>query len=96
MKNSVKNSLSKLQIEGEVQDDATVIENEVLTFFNALFNGYHDSNLVNTGMPFRPDYTHLGKFLDPLTKLQVMPDQVRLLYVIVLKLLGSDLERIVL
>ena len=69
MKNSVKNSLFNLKIEGEVQNDPSLIENEVVTFFNALFNGYHDSNLINTGMPFCPDFSHLSMFLDPLEKL---------------------------
>ena len=69
MKNSDKNSLSKLEIEGKVEDDCSLVENQVLTFFRALFNGYHDRNLTNTGIPFVSDNTNLPKFLDNLEKL---------------------------
>ena len=66
MKNAEKNSLSKLKIEGQVEGDNGLIENEVIRFFNALFNGYHNSNLVNTGRPFVPDFSNLDQFLDGL------------------------------
>ena len=56
MKNSKSNSLNKLKIKGEVVSDPKAIEEEVVKFFNALFNGHHDTNLVDTGAPFIPNY----------------------------------------
>ena len=59
MKNASKNALSKLKVDGEVETNAELIEEEVVTFFKALFNGYHDVNLLNTGTPFAPNNTNL-------------------------------------
>ena len=73
-KNNQKNSLKKLKINGAVVEDATVIEAEVTKFFHALFNGYHDTNLVNTGIPFVPDFSSLDSYLSGLGSL---PDLVR-------------------
>ena len=69
MRNSAKNSLTKLKVEGIVEEDPDLIESEVLTFFNALFNGYHNTNLINTGSSFVPDYTNVGIFLESLEAL---------------------------
>ena len=58
-----------MKIEGKVEEDLNLIENEVTTFFKALFNGYHDRNLINTGMSFVPDLSSLPAFLNNLEKL---------------------------
>ena len=58
-----KNSSESLKINGEVINDESKIEAEVLKFFGALFNGHHDRNGEDTGQPFVPDYTDLPDFL---------------------------------
>ena len=55
-----KNNLSKLKIDGVIVSDKKKIEEKVVHFFTALFNGHHDVNLVDTGVPFIPDHTHLS------------------------------------
>ena len=72
MKNSKKNSLNKLKIDGVVESDAKVIEDKVVHFFNALFNGHHDAKLVDTGVPFVPDYSGLDSYLDGIGSLPDM------------------------
>jgi len=48
-------------------EDQTVTESEVVVaFFNVLFNGYHDINLVDTDSPFCPDFSNLDTYLDAL------------------------------
>ena len=74
LKNSKKNSLNKLKINGVVVDDANVIETEVKQFFNSLFNGYHDTTLVDTGASFVPNFSGLDSYLDGLGSL---PDVAR-------------------
>ena len=69
MKNGKKNSLTELKIDGKVEKDAKVIEENVVEFFNALLNGHHDSNLQNTGAPFQPDYSGLDSYLQGLGSL---------------------------
>ena len=69
VKNAKKCNLNKLKIGGNIVRDRNMVEEEVKTFFNALFNGYHDRNLQNTGSSFSPDFTHLGDFLSGLGKL---------------------------
>ena len=69
MKNACKNSLSKLKIDGEEETDKQLIENEVLAFFKALFNGHHNSDLINTGTSFQPNFSHISEFLSVLEKL---------------------------
>ena len=69
MKNASKNTLSKLKVDGEVETNAELIEEEVVTFFKALFNGYHNVNLFNTGTPFVPNNTNLPEFLNGLGRL---------------------------
>ena len=73
-KNNKKNSLKKLEINDAVVDDEKKIEAEVTKFFHALFNGYHDTSLVDTGSPFVPDYLGLDSYLNGLGSL---PDFVR-------------------
>ena len=71
MKYSKKNSLNKLKIGGVVVSEAKVIEDVVVKFFDALLNGHHDTNLLDTGTPFVPDYSGLDSFL---SGLEVLPD----------------------
>ena len=48
------------------QTDNATIENTVVEFFSALFNGHHDTSLNDTGCPFTPNNTFLHEFLDNL------------------------------
>ena len=74
MKNGKKNSLSELKIEDEVTSDSEKIEEEIVNYFHALFNGHHNASLVNTGEPFVPDNTGLGSYL---TGLGSLPDSAK-------------------
>ena len=64
-----KNNLGKLKIGGVIVTDKKKIEEEVVKFFTALFNGHHDVNLVDTGVPFVPDHACLDEFLVGLGRL---------------------------
>ena len=64
-----KNCLPKMRINDQITDDKIAIEEEVTNYFNALFNGHHDSGLVNTGTPFVPDDLYLSDLLDGLSSL---------------------------
>ena len=72
-KNS-KNNISSLKIGGRVIKDKLLIEKEVLEYFGALFNGHHNTDLVDTGKPFVPNEQFLGEFLVGLGRL---PDAER-------------------
>ena len=37
---------------------------DVSSFFFALFNGFHDTSLANSGKPFAPGNSHLDQFLN--------------------------------
>ena len=58
-----------MKIDGKICDDKKKIEEEVLKYFGALFNGHHDRNLVDRGEPFVPDNSKLPDFLAGLGKL---------------------------
>ena len=73
-KNS-SNNMSSLKIGGQVVQDKSVIEDEVINFFGALFNGHHNSNLVDTGQAFVPDNSHLSDFLDSLSSMDDMSSE---------------------
>ena len=60
---------SGLKIGGSIVTDKEEIEEEVVSFFNALFNGHHSSDLINTGTPFVPDWSNLDILLDGLGKI---------------------------
>ena len=62
-KNFSKNNLSSLKIDKKVISDKATIEAAVLDYFGALFNGHHDRNGVDSGQPFKPDYSGLPDFL---------------------------------
>ena len=68
-KNFVKNNHGILKINDDICDNQKKIEDEILKYFGALFNGHHDRDLFDTGTPFVPDNTHLDEFLSDLGKL---------------------------
>ena len=68
LKNS-KNNLSSLRIDDKIVKDDGIIEERVVGFFGALFNGHHNADLVDTGVPFVPDNQHLGELLEGLGSL---------------------------
>ena len=53
----------------EVTDDIAKIEELTVSFYDALFNGRHDKNLVDTGAPFQPSDRYLEQFLSQLSSL---------------------------
>ena len=73
VKNNQRNSLSKLKVCNSVTDDQQAIEQEVLGFFRALFNGHHNTDLIDTGSPFVPDFSNLSSYLDEVSSL---PDEI--------------------
>ena len=64
-----KNDILKLKVGNQTVTDRKVIEREVVNFFGALFNGHHDSSLVDTGSPFVADDSDLNNFLQDLASL---------------------------
>ena len=52
-----------------VMSRSAKIEEETVKFYEALFNGRHDKNLVDTGQPFQPSDEYLEDFLDTLSTL---------------------------
>ena len=55
-KNFNKCSLKSLKINNQITSDKTKIEEEVLKYFGALFNGHHDRHGDDAGQPFSPDF----------------------------------------
>ena len=74
MINAKNNSLNSLKINANVESNQEVIEEEVTNFFHALFNGYHDENIQNTGRTFQANNSDIDIFLRDLASL---PDSVR-------------------
>ena len=74
----MENKLDSLKIGHNVTDDKKLIEAKVLQYFGALFNGHHDSNLVDTRHPLVPDNSHLNDFLTGLGRLS-LDSQTRLI-----------------
>jgi len=66
---SISSNISSLKIGGQTVTRKEPIEDEVINFFGALLNGYHNSNLDNTGVSFAPDNTFLGDFLEGLSSM---------------------------
>ena len=64
-----KNVNSGLKINGTVITDKSRIEEEIILFFNALFNGHHGLDLKDTGLPFSPDWTNLDALLEGVGKI---------------------------
>ena len=57
--NAKRNSIEKLKVNDVITVDPEQIEQEVVSFFNALFNGHHDANLSDTGSPFVPNFSNV-------------------------------------
>ena len=49
-----------------ITSDKKIIKSKVYAYFNALFNGFHDTNMNNTGKSFVPNNSDLSYFLDRL------------------------------
>ena len=64
-----KNRVSSLKVAGNVVKEKNIIEKIVLDYFGALLNGHHNVDLVDTGIPFVPDNSNLGEFLEGLGQL---------------------------
>ena len=69
LKQAKENNLSKLKVNGVESENHDEIEQEVLGFYKALFNGHHRSvgdslKPQDTGQPFQEDLTYLDQFLD--------------------------------
>ena len=69
VKNAKNNNINSLKINDVAVSNQEIIEEEVTKFFHALFNGYHDENLENTGKSFQADYRDLYFFLNDLATL---------------------------
>ena len=74
MKNAAKNKINSLKIGNRVSEDEVAIEEEIVKFFKALFNGHHNTSLEDTGEPFKADDSELNYFLQDLSAL---PDDER-------------------
>ena len=61
---SDKNNIKALKINGIIEKNVSIIEQTITSFFEALFNGFHNRDLVNIGSSFMPDYSHLDEFLN--------------------------------
>ena len=64
-----KRAISRLLINGKTESDSNCINEEVIRYFHALFNGHHDCNLLDTGVPFVPDNNHLPEMLQYLSQM---------------------------
>ena len=58
-----------MKINGNIESDPGIIEENVVKFFHSLFNGHHDASLNDTGTPFVPDNSGLDNFLNGLDSL---------------------------
>ena len=64
---NTRNNIQKLKREDIVLSDPHVIEEEVIKYFEALFNGYHDTSLRSRGFPFVPDNSNISDLLSDLS-----------------------------
>ena len=72
MKKAGSNHLKKMKYRDnlgnvKVTTDPQKIADETINFYEALFNGRHDKNLVDTGVAFQPSGEYLDEFLDTLS-----------------------------
>ena len=63
VKNAPKNNIKSLKLGNIVSEDGATIKEGVTKFFEALFNGHHDTNMKDTGEPFKADNSDLDYFL---------------------------------
>ena len=68
--NNKRSNLSKLKINGSIVQEKDTIEKEVLKFYGAHFNGYHNSDLLITDLSFFPKNDFLSEFMQDLTELE--------------------------
>ncbi len=69
------NSPLHLKKDGRTISDPGEVEKEVVSYFEALFQGRHAATVsatepVDSGCPFKPNYKHLPSFLSDLSQLQ--------------------------
>ena len=64
-----KNVATGMKINKQIVTDKKIIEEEVVNFFTALFNGHHGKDLKDTGVPFVPDWSGLNPFLEDLGRI---------------------------
>ena len=60
---NAKNDINKLKVGNSIVEDPVTTEKEVTSFFSALFNGFHDTNLLDTGRSFVPNPKFENEFL---------------------------------
>ena len=65
-----------MKIAGQIIHDSSQIEDEIVSFFGALFNGHHDRDLRNTGSAFVPDNSGLDDILQDLSKMDLIDSEV--------------------
>ena len=68
-KNAQKNGLKSLIVDGQEVNDKGKIKEEINSYFNALLNGHHNRDLVDTGRSFETDFLGLPEFLEDIGKL---------------------------
>ena len=68
-KNFLKNNLGQLKIDDKITDSKDKIEENVLKYYGALFNGHQSKDLIDTGQPFVANESHLRDILSGLGKL---------------------------
>ena len=73
-KGTGSSSLTKLRFtnedgDEEITDEIPKIEKLIIAFYDALFNGRHDKNLVDTGTPFQLSDRYLEEFLSQLSSI---------------------------
>ena len=73
------NSVTSLKIAGQVVKNSNQIEEEVIHFYGALFNGHHNADLVDTGVPFVPNDSFLAEFLQGLSSMDDAVSYMRIL-----------------
>ena len=64
-----KKSVSALKINGVIENDEKIIEDNVTVYFNALFNGHHSTALIDMKSPFKPKNEYMSEMLQYLTKM---------------------------
>ena len=69
VKNATGNNIKSLRIGNMVSEDEAIIKELITKFFEALFNGHHDTNLEDTGEPFKAENSDLDYFLQDLSAL---------------------------
>ena len=69
VKNGKSNNITTLRMGANTISDGDIIKGNIFSYFNSLFNGFHNKDLVVTNQSFTPDDSHLDYFLDRLVSL---------------------------